>query len=515
MEWSGTGSNSSYYTLKLTAYEYSTSTPDNSSSVYAKLELITKSAYFVDWSMPWSVSINGNPYSGSISSCSKNSTQLLWEKYVPVVHDSDGSKTIYCSASAKTSSAYDYLPGSMSCSGYLELTKIPRGSAITSFPAFTIESGVEIGYTDYLPNHTVALKLSWGSADSIELSTTTIAGQHKFLIASGVIASHLSDIYATLGKTNKSLTFTALMSTSDFDNTSTATALGTLDATINAPVISTETIEEMALPGYGVTGSEVVRYVSSKKLTIPVSSVNGAELASITISNADQSQSPTISGTSASAIVTMTNLTSGVFNIACTDTRGIASTKQLSYTLDPYVYPTLTKVWIEREQPTNDYATLTGNGTFYNGLIGTTQNAITLDYKLNTSSSYVFFTEQTLTDSKWSTSHVIQNLNHEEAFTVILRVTDSFGKTAENQATLSAGVYAMWMGKRTVRVQNNLILAKDTVDASKPCVLINEGDTRLDGSLFLKGSILFEYGGSVRTITPEMLANIVFAMKGN
>lgn len=121
------------YSLSLRVSENSTSIENNTSSVSWTLQCRATSAYATWNPGPGTVivKINGSTvYNGrpSLVFPGYNSTITLCSGSLTIGHNADGSKTIGCSANYTPTSTANYLPGSMSASGSMNLTTIARAS---------------------------------------------------------------------------------------------------------------------------------------------------------------------------------------------------------------------------------------------------------------------------------------------------------------------------------------------------------------------------------------------------
>lgn len=120
----------SKYSLILRVSEVSGSVDiaTNTSKVYWELVLKTGTSYFYKWYVERSVVINGKTVHSARDQQSPdaNSELILASGTETITHDSNGDKTISCSASASTATEQSYLPGSASVSGSLKLSTVPR-----------------------------------------------------------------------------------------------------------------------------------------------------------------------------------------------------------------------------------------------------------------------------------------------------------------------------------------------------------------------------------------------------
>ena len=126
---SGNGSGTtgaSSYTLKLDAWENNVDNANNKSNVGWRLALDSGNYSFIDYPIYTKVNLDGEVYNASPRlSINQNSEIIIATGSKDIYHNSDGKRTISCSASISNTSAY-YLPGNINVSGNLKLTDIPR-----------------------------------------------------------------------------------------------------------------------------------------------------------------------------------------------------------------------------------------------------------------------------------------------------------------------------------------------------------------------------------------------------
>lgn len=121
------------YTTRLTVTQTSQDVASNTSVLTYSLTLIKNSGYGL-WnndSCPWSITINGTTVSGTFTYDFRNysSLTLKGNTTISVPHNSDGTKTVACSASVDMdNSSYVSV---MKPSGNLTLTTIPRASTVS------------------------------------------------------------------------------------------------------------------------------------------------------------------------------------------------------------------------------------------------------------------------------------------------------------------------------------------------------------------------------------------------
>lgn len=150
------------YTLRLDAWESSYSTANNTSVVNWTLYIVNGNSRF-NANFHYSVTIDGSvrtTYNGNVNTTdvSYNQAHFLASGSYTVTHNSDGAKSIWCSAECSGGGGYG--PGTGSCGGTLTLTTIPRTATITSFSGNDIDNNFSVGYTKYVSSWTYYLRLS-------------------------------------------------------------------------------------------------------------------------------------------------------------------------------------------------------------------------------------------------------------------------------------------------------------------------------------------------------------------
>lgn len=136
-----------YIKYRIVVTENSTSIPNNTSSVNVKVQAWrTNSGYTTYGTGTCYCKIDGTSYSQSISSSQTityNSYTTLFNRNVTIPHNSDGSKSIYVSASIS------HARFSTSTHGFtVNLTTIPRQAELINAPDFYDEENLTIEYTN-------------------------------------------------------------------------------------------------------------------------------------------------------------------------------------------------------------------------------------------------------------------------------------------------------------------------------------------------------------------------------
>lgn len=341
-------STSGSYTTTLTVTQTSQSTQNNQSTLTYSLTL-TKNSGTGLWnnnSCPWSITIDGSTVaSGSFTYDfrSYSSLTLKGSTTTTVTHNSDGTKTVACSASVNMDNEpYVYV---MKPSGDLALTTIPRASDVsvsnysiantTGSISATITSKASF-YHKWRWRMNSGSWSSWANKGLIASTSSTVTVANTTLLAqlptatSGSfnieVATYSDSGYANLVGT-KSATCTVSVNTS---NIKPSISLGNI--AINSSPIS----------GYAVAG------YSSVKSTATTTNSSGASSFTnyFTVSSGSLTSS---TSTSASTTVTTNTVPSSSSNYTLTisayakDSRGaVSSTVSKSITVYGYTPPTAT-----------------------------------------------------------------------------------------------------------------------------------------------------------------------------
>ena len=346
-------STSKGYKLSLDVSEASTNQSNNSSGVNWALRVVATSSYCQYNPGPGTikVSINGKQvYSGTPAMVfpGPNSIITVCSGSMTIAHDSDGSKTIACSASYTASASASYLPGNMSCSGNFALTSFPMATTPT-FSATTVAVGSSVTIT--LPRAVNTFKhivmyhingksgfVSHEAADSVAWTVP-----EDVLDAMPNSTSGTCDIEVQ--------TYTAEGSYIGAKDVNIAlTVPSSYKPTIGAPTISEAT------SGIASQFSAFVQSKSTLKIVTPVTQAKGATLKSCTV----KVDGYTYSGTT---------VTTGVINssgdlslsITATDSRGRTATRTQSVTIKPYSSPKISIAAVSRADADG---TLNESGTY-------------------------------------------------------------------------------------------------------------------------------------------------------
>lgn len=406
--------------------------------------------------------ISGNGWIGYAYREWNAGTYTIASGQITVSHNDDGT------GSFSATGGYEYGGAGVGATTFnsssVSLPTIPRASVPsintwpTSSPNFTLGDTITIHMNRKSSSfkHTVVFKygstsVTVGTAKGVEnnvtFDTSTVMNAILALIPNASSYSGTIEVTTYNGNTQigstKSIPYKASVPSS------------------YAPTVSGYTIAESAaaLSGKGVAANEVVRFLSKKTISVTVTAKSGASVSKVVCSNGNKSVNMTLS--SGKYTCTMEAPPSGTFTITATDSRGLQTVITQTGTFKEYEYPTIQASNLARANATANTGTLTANGTFWNGTAGSTTNAVTIQYKLNTASSYSTSTG-TRSGNAWNINQAMTGLIYTNSYSCEIKATDSFGQTTTVTVNLPPSSAVMQLGDDTVQV-NNYLLAKTDV----------------------------------------------------
>lgn len=258
-----------------------------------------------------------------------------------------------------------------------------------------------------------------------------------------------------------------------------------------APVINTASVKEIG--NTNVPENKVFRYLSKKKLSMQATVMGYATVKSVYALHNGQ-QFP-LSLSQGMYSVDLEGLVNGDIEFIIEDSRGFKTTQKWQGKYVPYFYPTITEFSAERDNPTVNDGYANAKGTFYNG----ENNVLTITVKDDGNRS----TNGTgqLNGNEFTVKQRIVGYSYDKNYNLTLKVTDSYGQSAEKSYVLTGNLWAMILGKLTTSV-HMLWVRKN---GSNPCGIYNEGDTSTLGRTYAKGGLAI--GGNDTFIVKQFSAN--------
>lgn len=324
-------STSGSYTTTLTVTQTSQSTQNNQSTLTYSLTL-TKNSGTGLWnnnSCPWSITIDGSTVaSGSFTYDFRNysSLTLKGSTTTTVTHNSDGTKTVACSASVNMDNEpYVYV---MKPSGDLALTTIPRASdvSVSNYSIANTSGSISATITSKASfYHKWRWRMNSGSWSSWTNKGLIASTSSTVTVANTTLLAQLPT--ATSGSFN--------IEVATYSDSGYATLVGTKSASATVSVNTanikpTVTLADIVINSTPITGYAVAGY-SSLKDTFTTTNSSGATSVTTYFSISNASLTST-SSTSTSGTVTTNTLPQNTSNYTVTisayakDSRGAVST---------------------------------------------------------------------------------------------------------------------------------------------------------------------------------------------
>lgn len=212
------------------------------------------------------------------------------------------------------------------------------------------------------------------------------------------------------------------------------------------------------LSSKGISATTVIGQISVKKITITASAKNGASIKSIACTHNGQTQ---VSSSSPATFIFNAPVNTGsnksYFSWTVTDSRGNTSQDSYSMTYVPYQKPVIGTLKPVRSSATSSSGTVSIDGSFYNGSVGSISNSISASIKYTTTIS------PTLTKSgnRFSGSASISGVSPSAQYSFTATVTDSLGFSDSRSIVLPKATPTLWVGNRTVKANDYLIVNTD------------------------------------------------------
>lgn len=405
---------SNQITLRFGWWQDSQSIANNSSVVGWHLQLIASGGSISSSaSKSWSVTVNGSNYSGTDTvGVSNGATKTLASGSTTIAHNADGTKTFSFAFSQQFDISYSGVGwiGTKSGSGSGTLTTIPRTSSVSSTSANIGEN--------------ITISISRAS------SSFTHTLSYSFCNLSGTIATKTSStsvswklpttFYAQIPNSKSS------WGTITCDTYSGSTKIGSsscrfnvyVKESTNKPGISA-TVVDVNDTTKALTGDEnkLIRYYSKAKFELTASPKNSA---TITTRSVFYNGTTYKGGSGNSWIANFSEVVSGSYRFSVMDSRGLSNTTTINKTLIEYVKLTC---YMSVTNPTaTGECTITISGNYFNGSFGSTNNTLSVQYKMN--DGEWIDTTATLSNNTYEASVTITGMDYTRAYSIYARAID-------------------------------------------------------------------------------------------
>lgn len=335
-----------------------------------------------------------------------------------VAHNSDGSKNVPASFSFYPAKTANYYPGSMSGSGNLNLTQIPRQATLTAAPNFNDEENPTITYSNPAGNAVTSLKACIASAD----------GKYTYADYRDVSKTGTSYTFNLTGEERNALRWATINSPNLTVKFYVTTVIGgktyysTLDKVLtitNAHPTLTAAVEDVGGTSVSLTGdkNKIIKGFNYITASMTATALKGASIKTRTITNG----SKLISAASGN----FENVESGTFVFTATDTRGYATTQTITKELIEYIKLTCN---MDVDNPNTDgETTLKISGNYFNGSFGKVANTLQVQYRYKENDgnySEWITAAPNKTNDTYDATIEITGLNYQSTYTFQARAID-------------------------------------------------------------------------------------------
>lgn len=418
---------------------------------------------------------SGSDYEFTCTGCTSKSGSAVWyfgdETILSgsgtITHNSDGTKSETLTA---TADCYIF-PSKITLSGTATYPTIARQSAVSVSPA-----SLTIGSTA----GTIAINsASSGFTHKIEILTGGTVRETFTGISNSKTWTPSAATYNRLIPNAKSITATIRCTTY-----SGSTQIGSQTTTTCTLNVNTSTYAPTTNPT--ATGSTTpilngkTNVTIAGKVTIPTNSFATASSASIKVGNTTTAL--TLSSGNYSYTINKTTVSSATVTV--TDSRGVSSSKTVSWNLVPYV-PLTVGGSVSRPDAVGNSIVLTVSGNYYTG--SDYANTLTVKATYNTTGTAQTVTiTPTVSGTKYSGSVTLTGFDYTQTYSITVTATDKQGTvTATVTVPVSAPVWSAGNkgGVNHFDVHGNLRVVQQS-DPTQGLLLTDQ-----TGSVYAKGNI--------------------------
>ena len=444
-------------------YSYTQNTTANTSTVTAKLQLVSHYALYATALSGSYISVGGSrtDYSTSISyGGSSTTTTVLATKTVTVSHNSNGTATCNLSGAFVMNGTYrGYSVGTMTVSSTITLPTIPRASGLTVPTSVntgsTLSGTVSPSSTTF--NHKVILKTGSTVRNTISLAagTTTFSD----VVEHSWFPSSTSGTVAVVLETYSGTTLIATV---------------TKNVTANVPTSIVPSVSALTAVSSVTSGTFANLYVQGKttaKLTATATAGTGSSIASYTFSGSGINTTVT---TNTATTSTLQSTGTQTYTVTVKDARGRSASKTVSITVYPYATPSFGQPDVKRCDANGNltesgtYAKYTINST-YASVNGKNTRTVTVAYSSNGGTSY---SAETTLQATTDTANTKTGVYGGGAFAVsseyVIRFTikDAYGATKTVTAPLRSAARPINIRSNGKGVSIGAMSTKDAFEVS-------------------------------------------------
>lgn len=272
-----------------------------------------------------------------------------------------------------TWSGSGFSPSSVSGSGTYQTATIPRNSTITATSAYVGETS-QLTITKYKDEYTHSIAYSFGNLSGYILANGSTTSTETKLTALSIGFPIPSSWYEQMPNTQEAqcvLTIKTYNGNTQVGSDYTATFYVRVSQSSSSPIV-TASVEDSNNTTYGLTGDRnvLIKGYSTANVTWSATAQNYSAISNVKINGTTVTTSPT-----------SFTLNTDTISVTATDSRGFTTLNSPTFTLKNYAKATIIMPTIYRANPTDNYATLSFNGTWFNESFGAYQNALFISWK--------------------------------------------------------------------------------------------------------------------------------------
>lgn len=479
-----------YYAI-LSITEQSQSNAANSTTLAYSLTLYSGNTRFSGYTIGYRIKVDGvqidyHDNTGNQTSIGRNEAKLVTSGTTTVLHNDDGTKTISAEVELWTDSGA-YLPVYISGSGQVKLTQILRESTISATDA-NIGAVSMIAVNRKSAAYTHSIRYAFGGLSGYITADGGVSASEVKLSSTYIGWTLPASFYAQIpaAKSGKcTLTCKTYSGSTQVGSAKTCTLTCVAAESDCAPQVTASVTASDAITAT-LTGSstKLIRYCSDALCTISASARNSATLRQKRIAG------QVIDGTSR----TISAIEADAVTFDATDSRGYSTAVTVPVDLVPYVKLTC-RVSTVRETPTGDKVMLYISGSWYNGSFGASANALTIKYKVDSTSTWVTVTP-TLTGNTYSAQVELTGVSYNATHTLSVAAADKLS-TVQVSDTIKRGVPVFDWGEKDFEFHIPVYFQGQTL----------EGMLALNGDA-ITGVLPISKGGTGAETKADALANL-------
>lgn len=311
---------------------------------------------------------------------------LVQSETFTISHNDDGKKTITVSSSLSTG---DFNPNSASASGSMTLSTIPRASSV-SVSNYDLGQNIGIVIGKKVSSFTSTLKYEIGSLNGTIVTKTT--DSNYIWTMTEELINQIKTNYPNTNKVSAKILCDTYNGNSKIGSTQSATFTLTI---VDIPTIENIVIEEQNTMVSGLT-TDIVKYVSKSKITVNATAPYGTTIKKYYFlkgGNNYNSSSNEYTLSNIQDFFTSGNVLKTRFTVYVEDNRGNVSLETIEdRNFIDYVNLAIntTDIKLARTSNVSNTVKLSLTGFVYNGLIGSSQNTVSVKYRYKLQESSVW-----------------------------------------------------------------------------------------------------------------------------